>query len=83
MIGDLVQDVVVKGVPPREALSTFIRTAQEIYAKPENLVYKREPIEVESIDGDMVNLTAGPAAGTKVVTQGASELWGFEFGIGK
>jgi hypothetical protein len=54
-----------------------------VYANPEELTFKREPIEIDSIDGDVANLTSGPAAGTKVVTQGASELWGFEFGIGK
>ena len=54
-----------------------------VYANPEELIFKREPIEIDSIDGDVANLTSGPAAGTKVVTQGASELWGFEFGVGK
>jgi hypothetical protein len=54
-----------------------------VYANPAELTYKREPIEIESIDGDLAQLASGPPAGTKVVTQGASELWGFEFGIGK
>jgi hypothetical protein len=54
-----------------------------VYTNPEELTYKREPIEIDSIDGEVAQLTSGPQAGTKVVTQGASELWGFEFGIGK
>jgi hypothetical protein len=54
-----------------------------VYANPAELTYKREPIEIDSIDGNVAQLTSGPPAGTKVVTQGASELWGFEFGIGK
>ena len=36
MIADLVQDVTVKKVKPADALNTFIKTAAEIYAKPEN-----------------------------------------------
>jgi hypothetical protein len=54
-----------------------------VYANPDELTFKREPIAIESIDGDVAHLTSGPAAGTRVVTQGASELWGFEFGVGK
>jgi len=36
VLADMVQDVLVKKVPPAEALNTFIKTAAEIYAKPEN-----------------------------------------------
>jgi ABC-type glycerol-3-phosphate transport system substrate-binding protein len=36
VIADLVQDVVVKKVKPADALATFVKTASEIYAKPEN-----------------------------------------------
>jgi len=36
LIGDLMQDVLVKRVRPAEALATFVKSAQEIYAKPEN-----------------------------------------------
>jgi ABC-type glycerol-3-phosphate transport system substrate-binding protein len=35
-IGDLVQDVMVKKVKPADAVATFVKTAAEIYAKPEN-----------------------------------------------
>jgi hypothetical protein len=54
-----------------------------VYASPETLVFKREPIDVERIDGDVAVVRSGPAAGTPVVTVGAAELWGFEFGVGK
>ena len=54
-----------------------------VYASPETLVFKREPIDVERIDGDVAVARSGPAAGTPVVTVGAAELWGFEFGVGK
>ena len=36
VIADMVQDVVVKKVKPADALATFVKTAAEIYAKPEN-----------------------------------------------
>ena len=36
VIADLVQDVVVKKVKPADALATYVKTATEIYAKPEN-----------------------------------------------
>jgi hypothetical protein len=36
VIADLVQDGVVKKVKPADALAAFVKTAGEIYAKPEN-----------------------------------------------
>ena len=36
VIADLVQDVVVKKVKPADALASYVKTATEIYAKPEN-----------------------------------------------
>jgi len=36
VIADLVQDVVVKKVKPADALASFVKSAAEIYAKPEN-----------------------------------------------
>ncbi len=54
-----------------------------VYTSPGERVYLREPIEVERIDDDVALLRSGPAVGTPVVTVGASELWGFEFGVGK
>jgi hypothetical protein len=36
VIAEMVQDVVVKKVKPADALATFVKTAEEIYAKPEN-----------------------------------------------
>jgi hypothetical protein len=35
---------------------------------------------VDRITGDKVQLRTGPAAGTDVVTMGAAELFGAEFG---
>lgn len=53
------------------------------YTNPEGLVYVRARIVVERINTDKATLTEGPAVGTKVVSVGAAELFGTEFGIGK
>ena len=51
------------------------------YTNPDGHSYVRQGVTVESIRGDQVVLTAGPRAGTAVVTTGGAELWGAEFGI--
>jgi hypothetical protein len=50
------------------------------YTSPERLVFVREDISVDRIDGRSAVLSTGPAAGTAVVTVGADELWGVEYG---
>ncbi|MEN3309754.1 MAG: hypothetical protein V7603_5956 [Micromonosporaceae bacterium] len=47
------------------------------------LVYVRERITVDAIQGESATLTAGPPAGTQVVTVGAAELYGTEVGVGE
>jgi len=54
-----------------------------VYTNPEPLVYIREPIVVDYIDGDWVALVEGPEVGTQVVTVGASLLYGAETGVSK
>jgi hypothetical protein len=51
------------------------------YVSPEHLVFVRAPIEVETIEGDLALLSAGPDTGTPVVTVGAAELYGAEYGV--
>lgn len=51
------------------------------YTNPTGHSYVRERVTVERIDGEQAVLTAGPPAGTQVVTIGGAELWGAEFGI--
>lgn len=51
------------------------------YTNTEGTSYVRASVTVDSIIGDEVVLSAGPAIGTPVVTQGGTELWGLEFGI--
>ena len=50
------------------------------YTNPKPLVFVRADITVKDIDGERAILTKGPAAGTAVVTLGATELWGVEYG---
>jgi hypothetical protein len=67
---------------PYSALLYDATGATWTYTSPENLVFVREQVEVELIDGDFAQLTTGPEAGSTVVTVGAAELWGAETGVG-
>ena len=49
-----------------------------VYVSPEPLVFQRQRIEIERIVGDLAVITDGPPVGTKVVTVGASLLYGAE-----
>ena len=50
------------------------------YASPARLVYQRKDISVARIQGDAAVLSRGPPVGTVVVTAGATEIWGVEYG---
>jgi ABC-type oligopeptide transport system substrate-binding subunit len=50
------------------------------YTSPKHLVYQRADIRIARIDGVSAVLTRGPPAGTQVVTAGAPEIWGVEYG---
>jgi len=51
-----------------------------VYTSPEPRTYIRAAVTVDKITGDKVQLRSGPPAGTDVVTIGAAELFGTEFG---
>lgn len=53
------------------------------YTSPEPLVFVRHPISVDYVGGDLAVLSDGPPSGAAVVTVGAAELYGTEFGVGK
>lgn len=53
------------------------------FSSSEANVYVRTPLKVEAIEGETVFLAKGPPAGTKLVTSGATELYGIEFGVSK
>jgi hypothetical protein len=54
-----------------------------VYTNPEPLVFVRQPIVVDYIEGDRAVLAEGIASGTQVVTIGSSELLGAELGVAK
>ena len=49
-----------------------------VYTSPESLTFVRAPITVDYIEGELAVLSVGPPAGIKVVTVGATELYGCE-----
>jgi hypothetical protein len=51
------------------------------YTSPEPLVYVREKVKVDHVDGDRVVLSDGPSVGTEIVTVGAAEVYGTEFEV--
>lgn len=54
-----------------------------VYIQTEPRRYVRQRVSVRRVSDDVAILDQGPAPGTKVVIQGASELFGTEFGAGK
>ena len=53
------------------------------YTNPSDFTYLRQAIEIDFIEGDLAILNSGPDVGTTVVSIGAAELYGVEFGVGK
>lgn len=49
-----------------------------VYTSPKSLSFLRAPVKVDRIEGDRVLLSDGPPVGTKIVTVGASEVYGTE-----
>lgn len=54
-----------------------------VYVAREPHVYARVRVIVADINGNQAVLTAGPPVNARVVTDGAAELFGVEFGVGK
>jgi hypothetical protein len=50
------------------------------YTSPKHLVFQRQNIRVARIDGNSAVLSEGPRPGALVVTVGATEIWGVEYG---
>ena len=68
---------------PYNALLYDASGGEWVFVSPAPNIYMRTAVKVERIDGDKVIVSKGPAAGSKVVTMGAAELYGIEFGVGK
>lgn len=54
-----------------------------IYVYEGNQIYRRERVQVSYVLDDMAVLSKGPSVGTQVVSDGAAELFGTEFGVAK
>jgi len=54
-----------------------------VYTNPEPLVFVRQPIVIDRIEGDQALLSQGLDANTPVVTVGVAELYGAETGVSK
>jgi hypothetical protein len=67
---------------PYEALIYDAAGKTYVYTSPERLTFLREPVSVDRVEGNRVFLTVGPRAGTRVVTVGATEVYGTEFEVG-
>jgi len=52
-----------------------------VYTAPEPLTFLRTKVAVAEIDGNRVMLSDGPPPGTKVVTQGVTQVYGAELGM--
>jgi hypothetical protein len=67
-------------VVPYSAMLYDARGDTWVYTNPEPLVFVRERVSVESIDGNQVVLSNGLPAGTTIVTVGGAELLAAELG---
>ena len=54
-----------------------------VYEARDGGVFQRQRVALVDLVGDFAVLGQGPAPGTRVVTTGAAELFGTEFGVGK
>ena len=70
-------------VVPKAALLHDAYGGTWVYVVREPRVYVRQRVVVADITGHLAVLSQGPAAGARVVTDGAAELFGVEFGAGK
>jgi hypothetical protein len=52
-----------------------------VYTAPEPLTFLRAEVVVTEIDGNQVMVSDGPPPGTKVVTQGVTQVYGAELGM--
>jgi RND family efflux transporter MFP subunit len=70
-------------VVPRASVVRDIDGGAWVYVKTSDHAYSRKRVLVERVVGGLAVLVYGPKAGDKVVTDGAMELFGTEFGGGK
>jgi RND family efflux transporter MFP subunit len=70
-------------VVPKAALLHDAYGGTWVYVVRAPQQYARQRVAVDDISGGDAILSRGPAVGARVVTDGAAELFGVEFGVGK
>jgi hypothetical protein len=70
-------------VVPWSAVVHDIQGATWVYENAAIQTFVRRPVEVRRVAGDLALLARGPQIGSKIVSVGAAELFGIEFGAGK
>lgn len=70
-------------VVPNGAILRDIHGVAWVYVRSDEREYRRERVNVRFSTEDLTVLADGPPVGTDVVTDGAAELFGTEFGAGK
>lgn len=68
---------------PWSAVIFDIHGSAWVYENTQAHQFSRRRVELERADGDWAILRRGIKAGSQVVTAGAAELYGTEFGVGK
>ena len=71
-----------KRIVPYGAIMYDTKGETWTFTNPAPLTYMRAKVVVENIEGDRVTLSDGPAAGTMIVTVGATEMMGAEHKYG-
>jgi hypothetical protein len=70
-------------VVPFNAVLHDIHGGQWVYEQTAEHAYSRRRVQVARLSGGDAVLASGPKVGSKVVTDGAAELFGTEFVTGK
>jgi cobalt-zinc-cadmium efflux system membrane fusion protein len=68
---------------PRASLLRDVDGGSWVYESVGKHKYSRRRVRVEAVIDDVASLSAGPKPGTQVVTDGAAEIFGVEFGGAK
>jgi hypothetical protein len=70
-------------VAPWSSILHDVHGGTWVYEEAAPRSYIRRRASVRRRQGDLAVLESGPPPGTPVVTDGAAEIFGFEFGTGK
>lgn len=87
-IGEVAEEMVAHSEPhatltvPYGALIYGPHGETWVYTNPASQTYVRAEVKVDFVQGGKVYLLEGPPVGTKVVSQGAAELYGTEYSVG-